>query len=179
MLQFRIDTSSQNPVMVASLGETTDSMPCITSTMSVMDYKNQWLSAIDLAISERMPSAIFSSLELDTLGQGRLWLFNIIPEENAVVHDGSGTGFFVTQQFIFVTTNPDNLKVRTPISNLKKGTKNPYDYISPYYLDLNNLDRIFPYLWPQISGISHWYFTRDEVISFADNLRMDIRTVTE
>lgn len=84
--------------------------------MSVIDYKNQWLSAIDFAIRERLLSAIFASLELDKIGQGRLWIFNIIPEEEAVAHDGNGNGFFVTQQFIFVTTNTDNLRLRVPIS---------------------------------------------------------------
>ncbi|NRP13025.1 hypothetical protein XMM379_000820 [Aliiroseovarius sp. xm-m-379] len=157
-----------------SLGRQSETFSSCFKHFDLKQYEAQWKSALRITLTERRTSALFSSIELDDDGVGRLWLYSVIPSElagdtaskRARLTDfpaQEDAGIFIGQRFMNVTVNISNFERRI-FETYADGSHG--DELALYYLDLSAPERFFGYLDDNIADCSHWYFSNEDLQSF-------------
>lgn len=146
-------------------------------------YENQWKKAVEIVLEERRTTALIHDVSIGEDGIGKLCLYGIVPSELAGNTEGKrarlkdfpkeiADGVYLTERFMYVTTDLGNLKQDFYLE-FEGGTK----WLMPlYYLDLENPERIFPYLGDNIADVWHEYCPNTELRKFLDEDVSDRKT---
>ncbi len=142
-----------------------------TQFFSRKDYQRQWKNAIHTVLKKRVIAGLFTNIELFDEGHGRLWLFNLIPHEDAIVarEEDRKEGIYVTQQFFNVTIDTKNFQKRM-FFEYEDGTYDNDFELSLYYLDLDAPEKFYGYLSGYVCGVSSWHFKNSDFEQCLENL---------
>lgn len=145
------------------LGDYEESFVASTTQQNASAYLHQWISALDTALDDRVFSALFSNVELDEIGVGRLNYYGLSPAENEQVNPEDG--IYVTEGFCAVTTNPQAFTMDCVFEPGSLAS-----HLGLYFLDPSNPSRIYPCLDTPVMSASFWHYSNSDFRACRDRL---------
>lgn len=169
-IKFGKSTSEHEIQGKIYLGERYETFLTSTEFFSRELYISQWKNAIYSALNTRQITALFTNIQLSKEGYGHLWLFNIIPAEEAgiVNEKDRKEGVYVTQQFFNITVNTGNFRKRIYCEDADGASNDEFE-LSLYYLDMNAPEKFYGYLDGRICGVSSWHYNNLDFETFVRN----------
>jgi hypothetical protein len=146
-------------------GAESDNFNSYFTSFSRKSYEDQWRNSVRILLKDRKPTGLFCNVDLEEDGTGLLWLYTVIPAEDAKCEKNRETGYYITQRFLPVCTDPNTFLTRK-YWEFEDGTQGKE--ISYYFLDLAAPERFFDYLDPETCGISSWFVSETDMRDFAE-----------
>lgn len=153
--EIKLTQTDSTAIGEITLGEHRETFIPDLTHFTADQYRAQWKRALTRAVVHRESAALFQSLEIDNSGFGTLWLYPLVPSEDAKLNKDAD-GIYVTERFMPIVIDP-HLLLERRFHQQDDGTNGPE--IMSNFLDMTAPDRFFGYLDDTVSGISHWYYS--------------------